>query len=137
MAKIHKGSCLCGGVRYEISGELKDVMNCHCSKCRKAHAAAFRTRCLIKSEDFRWIRGEHLLTYYESSPGRLRSFCKVCGSNLITKFQNNQDIYGFPLATLDTDPGIKPEGHCFAGSKAPWYDITDGLPQCEEMPPVK
>ena len=133
---IHKGSCLCGGVRYEIHGELTGVMNCHCSKCRKFHAAAFRTRAWVKTSDFHWTGGEHLLTYFESSPGRLRSFCRVCGSNLITKLQNNPELYGFPLGTLDTDPGVKPTCHCFVGSKASWYDIADGLPQHQEFPPT-
>lgn len=131
---IHKGSCLCGQVRYEIHGELRGVLNCHCSMCRKAHGAAFRTRAAVRSADFRWLSGEDLLTHYESSPGQQRTFCRVCGSNLVTKFEQHKEWYGFPLGTLDTDPGVKPACHVFVGSKAPWYDITDKLPQYEELP---
>ncbi len=133
---IHKGSCLCGQIRYEIDGELTGVLNCHCSMCRKAHGAAFRTRASVKARDFRWISGEHLLTHYESSPGEHRTFCRICGSNLITKFDNHKEVYGFPLGTLDTDPGVKPVCHVFVGSKASWYDITDDLPQYEKFPPT-
>lgn len=132
---MHKGSCLCGQIRYEISGEITGVLNCHCSRCRKFHGAAFRTRAWVRTKDFRWISGESLLTHYESSPGRLRTFCRICGSNLITKLRDNEALYGFPLGTLDTDPGVKPEAHCFVGSKAPWYEITDNLPQYEKFPP--
>jgi hypothetical protein len=132
---IHKGSCLCGGIRYEIHGELRGVLNCHCSMCRKAHGAAFRTRAAVRVADFRWLAGEGLLTHYESSPGEYRTFCRVCGSNLVTKFDRDKEWYGFPLGTLDTDPGVKAKRHVFVGSKAPWHDITDDLPQYEELPP--
>ena len=131
---IHKGSCLCSGIKYEIDGELKGILNCHCSMCRKAHGAAFRTRASVSNSDFHFIRGEELLKYYESSPGEYRSFCSVCGSNLITKFDQNPDILGFALGTLDTDPGVKPEMHIFVNSKAPWYEITDNLPKHNELP---
>lgn len=132
---IHKGSCLCGQIKYEIHGALTGVLNCHCSMCRKAHGAAFRTRASVQVKDFRWLSGEYLLTHYESSRGEYRTFCKLCGSNLVTKFEHNKDVYGFPLGTLDTDPEVKPAYHIFVGSKAPWFDIADDLPQHEELPP--
>jgi len=61
----------------------------------------------------------------------------VCGSNLITKFEKNKEWYGFPLGTLDSDPGVKATCHVFVGSKAPWHDITDNLPQYEGLPVKK
>ncbi len=72
-----KGSCLCGGVKYEIIGELSDALNCHCSMCRKAHSAAFRSRARVNTSDFKWVQGEELVTYFESSPGNHRGFV-VC-----------------------------------------------------------
>ena len=101
--------------------------------CRKAHGAAFRTRAPVKAADFRFLSGEELLTFYESSPGERRSFCKVCGANLITKFDRYPDVYGFALGTLDTDPEVKIEQHMYTKYKAPWYDITDDIPQIEDM----
>lgn len=130
----HRGSCLCGGVTYEIDGELVDVVNCHCSMCRKFHGAAFRTRAAVRRDDFHWLSGEHLLTHYESSPGEYKTFCGLCGSSMVTRFDHNPDWYGFPLGTLDTDPGVKPACHIFVGSKAPWHDITDDLPQYDGEP---
>ncbi|SDZ51671.1 GFA family protein [Pseudomonas sp. NFIX28] len=125
----HQGSCLCGGVRYEINGELTDVLNCHCSMCRKLHAAAFRTRAKVRSQDWKTLSGEQLLSFYESSPGEWKSFCSVCGSSLFTRFDANPDVLGFPLGTLDSDPQVSASRHVFVGSKAPWFTITDDLAQ--------
>lgn len=129
-----RGRCLCGEVRYEISGPLSDALNCHCSMCRKAHGAAFRSRARVKATDFRWIKGEELVTYFESSPGHHRGFCRVCGSPLLGRVDRDPTVYGLALGTLDDDPGIKPKSHIFVASKAPWFDITDDLPQFPERP---
>ncbi len=131
--KLLKGSCLCDGITYEISAPLSDVINCHCSMCRKAQGSAFRTRASVNVSDFRFLSGEELLTFYESSPGEFRSFCSVCGATIITKFNQFPDVYGFALGTLDTDPEIKIERHIFTKYKAPWYEITDNIPQIEEL----
>jgi hypothetical protein len=128
------GSCLCGGVRYEITGALKGALNCHCSMCRKAHGAAFRSRAGVKAADFRWVQGEDLLTWYETSPGTQRGFCRVCGTKLLSRFDFDPSVYGLPLGALDEDPGVKPKRHVFVAYKAPWYEITDNLPQHEELP---
>jgi hypothetical protein len=66
------GSCLCGGVKFEITGPLSSPLNCHCSQCRKQHGAPFRSRVRVQVEDFRWLQGEHLIKYYESAGGYLR-----------------------------------------------------------------
>ena len=131
---VLRGSCLCGKVQYEIRGPLRSVRNCHCSMCRKFHGAAFRTRASVSTADFSWLSGEHLLTRYPSSPGEIKTFCSVCGSNLVTYFETAPDWLGFPLGTLDDDPGVKATCHVFVGSKAPWHDITDDLPQWETLP---
>ena len=74
------------------------------------------------------------MTYYESSTGNHRGFCKICGSPVLTKFVEHPDIFGLPLGLLDDDPSIKPEFHVFVASKAPWHEITDSLPQYAELP---
>lgn len=101
--------------------------------CRKAHGAAFRTRASVKTSDFEFLSGEELLTYYESSIGEWRSFCSICGSNMITKFSRFPDVYGFALGTLDTDPEVRIERHVFTRYKALWHEITDNLPQIEDL----
>ena len=68
------GKCLCEGIAYEIEGELGTIVHCHCSKCRRWHGAAFRTRCTIEKKNFRWPRGEELLSKYYSSEKQRKSF---------------------------------------------------------------
>jgi len=127
-----KGSCLCGGIRYEVDGALGTVVNCHCSICRKATGAAFRTRAAVAVSAFRWLSGEDLVSRYDSSPVETRTFCRVCGSTLPTFFRDRPDELGLPLGTLDGDPGVRPSAHVWVGSKAPWWEITDALPQHAE-----
>ena len=129
------GSCLCGGVGYEIQGELCDVYNCHCTMCRKLHAAAFRTSCKIRSADWKTVKGEELIRFYESSPGEHKAFCSVCSTSLFTRFDAQPEAFGFPLGTLDTDPGVRAQRHVFVGSKASWFEITDDLPQYDGFAP--
>jgi hypothetical protein len=100
--------------------------------CRKLHASAFRTRAKVASKDWEWASGEELVKYYESSPGEHKGFCSECGSSLLTRFDKHPELVGFPLGTLDTDPGVRAGRHVFVGSKAPWFEITDQLPQHEE-----
>jgi hypothetical protein len=126
-----KGSCLCGGIQYEVTA-FGTVVNCHCSMCRKATGAAFRTRATVPTAAFRWLAGEALVSKYESSPGETRTFCRVCGATLATFFRDHPDQIGLPLGTLDGDPGVRPSAHVFVDSKAPWFEIADGLPQFSE-----
>jgi hypothetical protein len=127
------GSCLCGGIKYEINGALFEALNCHCSMCRKAQGAAFRLRARVRADDF-GIAGEDLLTFYESSPGNHRGFCRICGSPILTKFDSDKSVFSLPLGALNEDPGIRPQLHVYAASKAPWFTISDDLPQFAELP---
>ena len=104
MANV-RGSCLCGGVKFEIIGPLKRVLNCHCSKCRKQHGAAFRSRARVRIEDFKWLQGEELVRFYQSSPGFYRGFCGACGSPIINKSSHPE--FGVPLGILDDDPNVR------------------------------
>lgn len=76
------GQCLCEAIAYEITGALGPVFNCHCSKCRRWHGAAFRTRTSVNRSQFKWLRGEQHLSIYMSSNSVTKTFCSICGSNL-------------------------------------------------------
>jgi len=128
------GRCLCEGIAYEIRGELGPIFNCHCSKCRRWHGAAFRTRATINAHQFSWLKGEDLLARYHSSEFVVKHFCKVCGSNLISTYDNDPNKIGVPLGGLEQAPSNRPEGHFWVGSKSPWHEITDGLPQYDTWP---
>jgi hypothetical protein len=134
---MHHGSCLCGGVAYEIDAEIGRILFCHCSMCRRAHGSAFRARAAVRKSALRIVRGEALIAEYRSSPDTLRRFCRVCGSPLWNSWDPDPEHYGLALGTLATDPGRRPAGHVFVGSKAPWYEITDDLPQFAEFPPAR
>jgi hypothetical protein len=106
--------------------------------CRKAQGAAFRSRAGVRTADFKWVQGEELMTYYESSPGFERGFCRVCGSPIVNGSPAHPELgYGLVLGTLDGDPGLRPERHVFVANKAPWFEITDDLPQHRGWPPVE
>lgn len=128
-----KGSCACGNVQYELSDHLFAVNHCHCSICRKVHGTAFATVGHAKAEKFRWLRGEDLIATYKSSENNSRNFCRVCGSSVPSVVQEMNHVC-IPMGTLDGDPNINPCVHIFVASKAPWFEITDSLPQYAEMP---
>jgi hypothetical protein len=130
---IH-GSCLCGTLRYEVEEPFTSMMNCHCSRCRKEHGAPFATFVTTAANGLRWISGEDAVVSYAAAPGGPRRFCRTCGS--VAPFaMPEMDIAFIPAGELEEDPGIRPQAHMFAGSKAPWYAITDTLPQYEKYPP--
>jgi len=129
-----RGSCLCGQVGYELSGGVELINHCHCSMCRKAHGSAFGTFLHADASGFRWTAGADLVNRYTSSPGNVRAFCRNCGARMpVVEMPDNHVI--IPAGSLDDDPGVRPVVHLFAGSKAPWIEITDGLPQFEKFPP--
>ncbi len=101
--------------------------------CRRFHGAAFSTYAKIDPENFRWLSGQKLMGVYETSPGIGWAFCRNCGSSL--GMPKGDKLGEVTLGTLDADPGVRPAEHIFVGSKAPWYEITDDLPQYEAQPP--
>jgi hypothetical protein len=130
-----RGSCLCGQVAYEISGELGDIIHCHCTTCRKAHGTAFSSVAAVQIEDFKFASGEDLLKSYESSPGKKRFFCSNCGSQIYAHREGQKHCI-FRLGTLDDDPVVRPVKHIWVSLKAPWYEIESDckLPQVEQWP---
>ena len=128
-----KGRCLCGRVRYEISGPLLAADHCHCSMCRRQHGAAFATYADFATGDFKWTAGAERLKVYATASGAGWCFCRECGSTLAGT--DHGRVTSVTLGTLDGDPGLKPGCHIFVGSRAGWHEISDDLPQFEERPP--
>ncbi|WP_437735015.1 GFA family protein [Sorangium sp. So ce1335] len=129
---MNKGACLCGTVRYEIDGPFQIMLHCHCSMCRKFHGTAFATAAVAPLSGFRWVAGEDAIR--ASSASEHRSFCTTCGSATPLLAPERQ-LALVHAGNLDGDLGIEPQLHQFVGSRAPWYTITDSLPQFEEWPP--
>ncbi len=128
------GSCLCGDIAFEIDGPLDLVAHCHCSMCRKFHGAAFATYTGAEPKYFHWRRGEDKVVRYRSSANGWRNFCPRCGS-AVPACPEGGPFAAVPLGNVAGDPGIRPSSHWFVGSKAPWHDIPDDVPQHDTFPP--
>jgi hypothetical protein len=135
MPGVTQGSCLCGVIAWELAGKPELMQNCHCSRCRRARSAAHATNAFYRQEQLAWVRGESEVRTY-SLPGAkyfAQSFCSHCGSP-VPRVNAATGRVVVPCGGLDEDPGVRPLGNIFATSKAPWFEITDGLPQWEAYP---
>jgi hypothetical protein len=128
------GGCVCGEIRYEIRGQLKDARSCHCSICRKTFSAQASAYAVVTPGEFTWTKGEALLTSFASQEAFGLQFCSRCGSTLCGTY--NGDVHGVTLGCVDGDPGVEIDYHLFVGSKAPWEVIPDGITAYEEGPPA-
>lgn len=124
----HTGSCLCGAVRYEVRGALRDVINCHCTMCQRLHGA-FGAHSKARKENIAVVEDKGL-TWYASSDRARRGFCRFCGSNLFWE-PVGQDATGIVAGTLDPPTGLKTLGHIFVAEKCDFTDLADDLPKFE------
>jgi hypothetical protein len=124
------GSCECGNVRYRVADEFLYAMNCHCSRCRAATGSAFKSFAGIEREKLELTNGtDELLVVGEEALNDTR--CRKCGSLLFSVVREGAYVH-VALGSLVDAPSIRPMAHIFVGSKAPWFEITDELPQFEE-----
>jgi hypothetical protein len=129
-----RGSCLCGGVRFEIERAAGTFELCHCTRCRKVSGSAYLTWLAVRREDFRFLQGADLITTYEcpvseSPPAYDASFCSRCGSQVPNPSKIAEPVFEIPAGALDDDPLIRPDKHIYVEFKAPWDRIADDLPQ--------
>jgi hypothetical protein len=129
-----QGQCLCGAIGYEITQLDGAIVHCHCRTCRKAHASAFTSTVRVMREHFHWLRGEERLAAYESSFGKIRRFCSVCGSHIVAERPAQPHVI-LRAATLDDDPGSTPAMHIWTSHSVRWLNATDDIPRYREMPP--
>ena len=131
-----KGSCLCKKIQYQIKQLDTPIAHCFCHTCRKAHASAFNTGAGVKTENFEWLQGESELSSYESSPGKLRYFCRHCGSQLLA-IKENHPHYVLRVATLDDDPGQVPETCIWTSHQVGWLEYASPIQKFPEWPEKK
>ena len=125
--------CLCGDHVWRIEPPLQLLHHCHCSYCRKHQGSAYTTMGAVAPERFEWAqRGEAIC--YESSPGFERKSCARCGSCIPGEPPKEGPLFVF-AGPLEGEPGSGLDGHIFAASKAPWFEIEDGLPAFDGYPP--
>ena len=125
------GECLCGAVQYALPDDFEYALNCHCSQCRRATGSAFKPFAGIKKERLKLIKGESGLLIFGDERGH-DVHCSSCGSLLYSVVRDGLYVH-VTLGTLKDEPSIRPTAHIFVGSKAPWHEITDNLPQRDEF----
>ena len=132
---MHRGSCLCESIRYEIESDLKAVVNCHCRFCSKAHGAPFTTLLFMPFARLTIVAGEGLIARHHLEKANAdRCFCEKCG----TRLYNHAPAAGMislVVATLEEGGALRPVAHINTESKCAWFQIGDGLPQFASMLP--
>ena len=124
------GGCRCGEVRFTVADEFRYAANCHCSGCRAATGSAFKAFAGIEREKLRVTQGaDNLLVWGEPDLNHTR--CATCGSMLFSVVRQGEWVH-VALGSLEDEPSIRPAKHIFVGSKAPWFEISDDLPQNKE-----
>ncbi len=127
------GSCLCGGIRFEITPPSSGFRYCHCSRCQKVTGAAHAANLFLPQSQFKWLAGEELARHYVL-PGAKRfavSFCTQCGTRVPHKIATTENML-IPAGVLDAKPDLAPEFNIFWNSKAPWLVETAQLAKFEE-----
>jgi hypothetical protein len=132
-----RGSCLCGGVQFEARKVQGPFEFCHCPRCRKVTGSAFAAGIYVAPDDFRLLQGQDLISVYEAPirqtpPAYHSCFCSRCGSRVPDAF-SCAPLIELPAGCLDSDPGLRPDMHIFVEAKAPWFTISDGLPQLDRL----
>lgn len=126
MSEEHTGHCLCGAVRFRTMGQLREVIACHCSQCRRQtghHYAATNVR-----DDALTVEGAEKVTWYRASDTAGRGFCRTCGSALFWK-SDNSDYTSIMAGAFDAPSGLKMGMHIFCADKGDYYQINDDAPQ--------
>lgn len=128
-----KGGCLCGAVRFRTRGQLRAVVACHCSQCRRQSGHIWAATNVLDTD--LEIEGVHRLTWYSATEGIRRGFCATCGSVLFWKMES-RDYTSIGAGAFDTPSGLRLESHIFCADKGDYYEIADGLPQFPASSPA-
>lgn len=133
MSGILAGGCFCGATLYEVADEFQYAMNCHCSQCRRTTGAAFKPLAGIEIGKLTLTRGQENLMIVGDPAAGHDVHCGSCGSLLYSRVRENGWAH-VAMGTLIDPPAIRPSMHIMVGSMAPWFQITDDLPQFAAFP---
>ena len=131
MSNEHTGGCYCGKVRYTTSGELPDIIVCHCTQCRRQSGHQYATTLTRHNQVV--IFGDEHITWFNATQAARRGFCSQCGSHLF--WLNNHGDLAIMAASIDEPSGLKVASHIFTADKGDYYEILDDLPHYERYPP--
>lgn len=130
------GSCLCGAVKYSITGEVQRFYHCHCRRCRKVTGTGHASNLLVTPESsLTWLAGEELLSRYKVPEAQrfYNCFCSRCGSP-VPRTVPELDGVLVPAGSLDSEPPVQPGGRIFWDSRVDWSCSGDKLPVYKEYP---
>ena len=128
-----QGSCLCGGVRFEVTEPFQTVSQCHCTSCKKLSGGVGTVSGRVQTEAVRILEGEELVRTYQPGEGSSKTFCSACGSNLFGAGWPDSPRTSVRLSALDSPFDQKPEQHIYVRSVAPWETLPDdGAPRYDE-----
>lgn len=130
---VNEGGCLCGAVRYRVSGGPDHVVHCHCTMCRKAAGAPVTTWAVVQRDRLEWTKGEPAV--YRSSAHAERGYCASCGGQLTFRSDKRPDDIDLSIGTLDDPATFPPQYHIWTSSKIPWLRLDEHLPAYEETAP--
>lgn len=128
---MHRGSCLCGAVSFEVEGELPPPDACHCTLCRK-QSGHFFVSTDVKRQAVT-IHGADRLTWFRSSEKAQRGFCSTCGSSLFWD-PTGKDWIGIAMGAFENPTNTRIGIHIYVADKGDYYDIADGVPQYPQHP---
>jgi hypothetical protein len=127
------GKCLCGEVRFVLTGELPNLYQCHCSLCRKVSGSSANAAFKVERAQLRWEAGAALVSKYESASGFKSHFCSRCGSSL-PNLTANDSAWWVPVGLLEGGEGLRVGAHLYVAWRAPWDVIADVGEHFDEMP---
>jgi hypothetical protein len=127
-----RGECECGAVAFTVADEFEYASNCHCANCRASTGSAFKPFAGIARQQLEITRGADRLMIV-GEPANNHTRCAACGSLLFSVVQDGARGH-VALGALRDTPSLLPQNHMFVGSKAPWYEIRDDLPQFDRYP---
>jgi len=130
------GGCLCGMVKYEVSGDANRFYHCHCHRCRKATGTGHATNLILQPGRVTWVEGEALLGRYKVPEAErfFTCFCSNCGSPL-PRVVPELELVVVPAGSLDSAPPVAPQARIFWDSRADWSCAAGDLPVFAEYPP--
>lgn len=135
MTTRHRGSCLCGAVRFEVEGGFECFFLCHCAFCRKDTGSAHAANLFSSTATLTWLTGEnHVATYHLPATRHAKSFCKACGSAL-PRPRTEATPLVVPAGSLETPLTIRPDAHLFVASRADWDRELQTVPAFDRLPP--
>ena len=131
--RVLTGSCMCGGVRFELTEPPEGAGYCHCTRCQKRTGTAASASARIVPGSLRVTEGEELIReWVPPERGWAKAFCSACGSALWSRHRDDESLLSIRMGAFDSDPGVRPAYRQFVAYAAPWEPNSDELPRFPE-----